>query len=231
MKIKQLFLGGGAEGRINKLDRMFVSSLLRTESPKILYIHVAHHLITINNFTYTPESLYGWARGYFSKLGIEKVDLCKDLIDMTIERIGIYGALYIGGGNTFDLMHKMRQSGFDRVLKEYINNGGIVYGSSAGAIILGKNISVARLFGEDKDVNQIGLVNMDGINMIGGKSVVCHYSKKEDQSIMDYAKTDNTDIITLPFETGVLFHGNHMQVVGKYPAYLFNNLGKVKLDN
>jgi len=48
--------------------------------------------------------------------------------------------IYIGGGNTFKLLKELKESGFDKELLKFIKEGKPVYGGSAGALILGKNI-------------------------------------------------------------------------------------------
>lgn len=48
--------------------------------------------------------------------------------------------VFVSGGNTFYLLEKVKQSGFDKVVKDFISKGKIYIGSSAGSVILGPNI-------------------------------------------------------------------------------------------
>ena len=47
-----------------------------------------------------------------------------------------YSAIFIGGGNTFKLLKGIKDRGAFSKLKDFINNNGIIFGGSAGAIIL-----------------------------------------------------------------------------------------------
>jgi dipeptidase E len=49
--------------------------------------------------------------------------------------------IYVSGGNTFYLLNEMKKSGFDRVIKDLLNQGIIYVGSSAGSIVLGPDLN------------------------------------------------------------------------------------------
>lgn len=58
-----------------------------------------------------------------------------------ISEIQKYDAVYFCGGNTKHLMKCInRQKGFRRILKEFISNGGVFVGVSAGSIIACHNL-------------------------------------------------------------------------------------------
>lgn len=61
-------------------------------------------------------------------------------------------------------MTEMRSSGFDEVLEEYIKGDGVVYGGSAGAIILGSNIMTCAHL----DENTVGMRGFDGLDVLKG---------------------------------------------------------------
>ena len=52
------------------------------------------------------------------------------------EDLSQYGFVFVSGGNTFYLAYRFAKTGFGQKLKEYIKNGGVYSGSSAGSIIL-----------------------------------------------------------------------------------------------
>jgi dipeptidase E len=56
------------------------------------------------------------------------------------EDLSQYGFIFVTGGNTFYLAYRFSKTGFDKKIKEYIANGGVYSGSSAGSIILMDNI-------------------------------------------------------------------------------------------
>jgi dipeptidase E len=68
--------------------------------------------------------------------------------------------VYITGGNTFLLNHRLHASGVMPYLKKKIQNGLPVVGVSAGMIICGSNILTA------KDMNTLGTTHFDGLNLV-----------------------------------------------------------------
>lgn len=45
--------------------------------------------------------------------------------------------MFVGGGNTLYLLYHSRQSGFDNLVKEFVDSGKVYIGSSAGSVIMG----------------------------------------------------------------------------------------------
>lgn len=80
--------------------------------------------------------------------------------------------LYISGGNTFGIMKLIRDSGFDKVIVDYIQNGVVYIGGSAGAHIVRADISHMAKY--DKDA--FGLTDFSGLGLY--KCIlVCHYTE------------------------------------------------------
>ena len=75
---------------------------------------------------------------------IKTVDLknkSKEQLRKELENIDV---IFVAGGNTFYLLEKTIESGFDSLLKELINNGVIYIGSSAGSVLVGPDIDITR---------------------------------------------------------------------------------------
>jgi dipeptidase E len=68
--------------------------------------------------------------------------------------------VYITGGNTFLLNHRLHSSGVMPYLKKKIQNGLPVIGVSAGMILCGPNILTS------KDMNTVETPHFDGLNLI-----------------------------------------------------------------
>jgi dipeptidase E len=78
-----------------------------------------------------------------------------------IENIVREAALvYVTGGNTFLLNHRLHASGVMPYLKKKIQNGLPVVGVSAGMIVCGPNIL------SSKDMNTLGTSHFDGLNLV-----------------------------------------------------------------
>ena len=68
--------------------------------------------------------------------------------------------VYITGGNTFLLNHRLHASGVMPYLKKKIQNGLPMVGVSAGTIVCGPNILTAN------DMNTLGTTHFDGLNLV-----------------------------------------------------------------
>ena len=135
-----------------------------------------------------------------------------------------YCAIFIGGGNTYKLLFELKLTGFYNKLKAFIDNGGIVFGGSAGAIVLGKDIKSC----ECDDENEVGLVNTQGLNVLPDFSFVCHYTNREEEK-NEYNKqyitklSNEMRIIALPEEDTMYISENGIEVFGGKPYYIFDN--------
>ena len=77
--------------------------------------------------------------------------------------------VYIPGGNTFLLNHRLHVSGVMPYLKKKIQNGLPVIGVSAGTILCGPNIITS------KDMNTVETSHFDGLNLVSF-NLFAHYA-------------------------------------------------------
>ena len=194
--MKLLLSGGGEPEQVKWLDEYFANYV---GEGKILYIPVAMDKIPY-------DDCENWFRETYAKYKLYNIDVCIDL--KKSPNLNEYKAVFIGGGNTFKLLKEVKESNFDRVLKEYLNNGGFVYGGSAGAIIFGKTIKTAS----HADKNLVGLKDLNGLNLLNGYDVWCHYNEKND--INNVLKLEKATIV-LYEESGILFNGKEFTTIGK----------------
>lgn len=82
--------------------------------------------------------------------------------------------LYISGGNTFATLKKIKDSGFDKVIINYIKKGVIYIGGSCGAHIVTKNIEHLLSL----DDNYCNLEDFNALGLFGG-IIIPHYDSKE----------------------------------------------------
>lgn len=194
--MKLLLSGGGDPEQVKPLDEYFANYV---GEGKVLYIPVAMYKIPYNEC----ES---WFRDTYATYKLYNIDVCTDL--KTAPNLDKYKAVFIGGGNTFKLLKEIKESNFDCALKEYLNNGGFVYGGSAGAIIFGKTIKTAI----HADKNIVNLKDLNGLDLLNGYDVWCHYDEKKDKS--EVLKLEQPTIV-LYEESGILFDGKEFKIIGK----------------
>jgi|SRR3989344_865432 len=222
--MKQILLSGGGNAEQSKrLDEILVS--LISENKKILYIPIAW-----SSGVY--DSCSKWFLSTFSLFGTERIEMWTKLSKKEYNDLEQFGAIYIGGGNTFSLMNDLRKSGFIGLLKKFIESGRVVYGGSAGAIIFGKDIRTA-FYGNDSDENLVNLADFSGLNLVNDFSIQCHYKNNQDKEIFDFIKETKLNVIALHEDTGLWVLNDKIKVIGYNPAYIFRNGKKneVKVDS
>lgn len=116
------------------------------------------------------------------RIALEKYGL--DIVEMDIKnkneeeiRKAIVGAdiVLVAGGDTFYLMEKLKESRADKIIKEFVERGGIYIGSSAGSIICCPTIEGAEEF--DNPNLAKGLNDFDGMGVF--KDVIIPHVQKE----------------------------------------------------
>lgn len=116
------------------------------------------------------------------KLALEKYGLDVVKIDVKNKdeeeiRKAIDGAdvILVAGGDTFYLMEKLKESGADKVIKEFIEKGGVYIGSSAGSIVCCPTIEGAEEFDDPSLAPELD--NFDGMGVF--KDVIIPHTHKE----------------------------------------------------
>lgn len=72
--------------------------------------------------------------------------------------------IHVEGGNTFYLLKAVRQSGFDKILKEAVDSGIVYAGTSAGSYIACPTIETSTWGPKVKD--RYGLEDLTGLNFV-----------------------------------------------------------------
>lgn len=157
-----------------------------------------------------------------SDLQFETAD---DLSKYNNEDVAKFNAIYIGGGNTWSLMSELKNSGFSKILIQYLKTGGQVYGGSAGAIILGKRIDT------HDDENEIELKDMLGFNLLHNYSVACHFKDEQGDRFKTWTTNNQLPMVCLPEETGLIINDKTVCCVGTRPCAVYSSDGIKKIFN
>jgi peptidase E len=105
------------------------------------------------------------------------------------------------GGNTFTLFSLIKAARFDATLKIVLNEV-LMYGTCAGAIILGHDIESAQI-GPEADENTIGLPDFSSLNFLAGYNVHAHFAPDQSQILMDFCKKSHRPCIALSERAGI----------------------------
>ena len=168
-----ILAGGGDPDQVREIDSWFAEQI--DKEKRVVYIPVA---MEESVFTY-PEC-EAWFRETYAAHGICNVEMWTDLRGKKPDNE--IAAVFIGGGNTFKLLKQVREEGFADALCEYEQKGGVIYGGSAGAILMGKTIETAL----HADENSVGLDDFRGLDLLNGMDVWCHYADEESEILKAY---------------------------------------------
>jgi dipeptidase E len=218
MQGKIVLAGGGNEKDSYPVDKTFTSWI--EPNAKILYLPVA--LRGVRPFT---ECL-NWITSTFLPFNITQIEMWTDLSEHQDDELSEFASVYIGGGNTYLLLAEFLECGFDQHLIEYVSQGGIIYGGSAGAAILGKDIRTISHI----DRNEIGLTETKGLDLVKGYSVWVHYQNPSDDGLIyEFQDKYNQPVLAISERAGIALESSEVKSVGFDSAFLFDKHGKQQL--
>ncbi len=162
MRSTHIFIsGGGDEYQTYHIDTAFFNTI--PMNGRLLYI---------------PTALYGHKLFTGAEKWLQSVLALHDRTDIIITTAwnlldtnifhNNYDGIYMGGGNTWLLLDELQKNNIDAYIKNQTYRGVIIYGGSAGAIILGKDIA----HNPDEKVRTIE--NTQGLDLLGGYSITPH---------------------------------------------------------
>ena len=212
-----ILLGGGGSAEKTVVSNKLFESLIDSTKP-ILYIPLAW-----NHIDPGYESCKKFLIGEFSNIKHGEIQVIQTADEIVNKNLSDYSAIFIGGGNTYKLLKLLKDSGAVAHIKKYLDNGGVVYGGSAGSIILGKDINVCKYM----DENKVELKDTSGFDLLFGFSFTAHYTShgeertaKETEYLTKYSMRE--PVIALPEEDGLYTNGKIVKIVGTKPWYIFN---------
>jgi dipeptidase E len=178
------------------------------------------HIVTAANV----EGYKGYVdddRRLMEQVGFQIADL--DLVGKNrIELQALLGdkdIIYVQGGNTFYLLHHVRESNFDEVVKRLIDRGIIYIGVSAGSIIAGQTIETSVWRGVDRNV--VDLTDLTGLGLVPF-NIFVHYSPQYKELILREQPKSKRPLRILTDDQALLIQDGNVELVGKTPAIIID---------
>lgn len=230
----KLFLNGGGCGKQTILTYKEIKKII-DHKKSVLYVPLA-----MDEINHPYDSCYEWIKEEISMIDIPNIEMVRTFEELANKDFNKYSLIYIGGGNTYKLLNGIKTTNTFNKLKKYLQNDGIVYGGSAGAVIFGKDINIIKAM----DNNDVGIKDTSGFNYLNGMSLFVHYTnykskyteeenkklmEKYTNFIIDYTN-ENEKVIAILEEDTIFFDGKHIRVIGELPYYLFENGKKEKIE-
>lgn len=210
----KLFLCGGGDGNQTIEAYKKFNEEINHDKP-LLYIPLA-----MQSDRY--DSCYKWITEELKNIDVPRIDMVRSADELVSKNLTDYSALFIGGGNTYKLLKDLKDSGSFEKIKEYMNNDGIIFGGSAGAIIFGECIDTCKY----DDTNDVCLQDWMGFNAINNFSILCHFTNRNKEKTETNKKylqelSHEEKIIALPEEDTIYCDDGKFEVIGNRPYYIF----------
>ena len=206
--MKKLMLIGGGDTRketysTKAIDEEIVK-MTSKEKPNFLFIGLA------NSYA---DSYYDCMKNIYKGLGCTTVYLKKNNIihnpNIVKKKIKEADIIYIGGGDTIKLLDNIKEYKIDVLLKEAYEEGTVLAGMSAGAILLSKDgFSDSKIIRNESDKH----VFIDGLNFIN-ISFCPHYNELKKKELIDELNKNNKEIYCLENCTALKIIDNNIDIV------------------
>ena len=148
------------------------------------------------------------------KLGliIDELELSGASQDEVESKITNADYVFLAGGNTFFLLQELKRTGADKLITEHINKGKIYFSTSAGSIVVSKDIEYIKHFDSLKaapklknDFSALGIIDFHIIPH-------CTSFKKATEKIVD-EYSEKIDLRPIHNKQAIIVKGNQVEMV------------------
>lgn len=218
----KVFICGGGAGEQTARARHRLNEVINHSLP-CLYIPLAMEESRYN-------SCYEWIKGELSDVEIPGIEMIRSAEELSRKHLVDYSFLFIGGGNTFKLLYDIKRVNMFEPIRKYLQNGGVAFGGSAGAIIFGEDLESCAL----DDDNDVGLKDTEGFDVLGGISFLCHFTNRipeHDRRSEAYLLkiSGHRKVYALPEEDTLFVNDSQVEAIIDRPYYIFDNGRKTEV--
>jgi dipeptidase E len=143
-----------------------------------------------------------WVQREASHIASVDVELWSDLADRDERDLEGIDLVFVGGGNTYALLDHVRRAGWVDRICAHVLGGGAYYGGSAGAVLAGADIDVARF----ADPNDVGITDTTGLGLLGRAIVRPHWTDTTLTRIEAFGWATRLDVavLAIPEDAGLV---------------------------
>lgn len=120
--------------------------------------------------------------------------------------------IYVQGGNTFYLLKCIKESGFEKVIKELMKKDVIYVGVSAGSYIICPTIEMAIWKHQDRNI--VGLTDLTALNLVPFL-ITAHYKSEYYSVIKKAISHSKYPVKILTDQQAILVKDGKIKLVGK----------------
>ena len=214
--MKLVFYSGGEESINDHLDHEFIKLTgKRPRDIKITYIPSCSLDSQFDYYCYVRQQ---------KRWGIEKIiyfPIDIPLASMMIENVLSSDVIHLAGGNTFYFLKHLRRSFMLGTLKNFVADGGVLTGLSAGAILMTPNILTASFPSFDCDENYENMKNLKALNLCSFEFFP-HFrnSQRYINELTSYSKTSQNPLYACPDGHGIVVDDESVKFLGKTYGFI-----------
>jgi len=120
--------------------------------------------------------------------------------------------IYVEGGSTFYLLKAVRESGFDKVIKDLIDKGVVYVGASAGSYICCPTIEMATWINRNK-YDHCGLTDFTAMNLVSFLMTV-HYEPEYKDLLKEKIPQAKYPVKILTDDQAILVQDDKIELIG-----------------
>jgi len=150
---------------------------------------------------------------------VTELDIKKENEESLRHKLENSDVIFVEGGNTFYLLKYIKESGFDKALKSFLDRGGVYLGVNAGSMIAGLNIESAGWKHADRNI--VNLKDLTGLKLVPFV-ISPHTDETNIEVIKECAGKANYPVVALTDKQAILVENGNQKIVGTGEKYVFN---------
>jgi dipeptidase E len=203
-----VFYSNQFEPNADEVDAQLLN-LIRKANPTIGYIPSCSDPV---------RKFFGNCQEYYGRYGCVMpvyFELDVDFQPQKKDALFACDAIHLTGGNTYNFLHWLRVRGMMQPLRDYVAQGGVLIGVSAGAILMTPDISSTDLCGDQsnfpaEDTSALHLADF---------SFVPHIEKQDHKILQNYAREHQVTLYGCHDEDGIIVENGKSTFIGDVLKY------------
>jgi dipeptidase E len=188
-------------------DAELLRSLSGKKNPKIVYL---------GSTSNARRKVFDDCKKYYEKIGLPDVQLFEPEQANSDEKSIAFkntDVVHLSGGEVIPFADRLRATGCDHLLKDFVQRGGVVVGVSAGAMILGRTFKTSAIFKENGFFIGLGLYDFE---------IIPHASEMfpRNDAVKIFAEKNNVNIYTLNDGDILVIHGKKIKTLGNIDYFV-----------
>lgn len=155
-------------------------------------------------------------------MNVKDVDLRDQNTETLKKELADCDVILVNGGNTYYLLNLVRKSGFDKVINEFLDQGKVYIGISAGSYIACPTIEQSGWKRVDEDAEKSKLDDLTALSLVPF-IISAHYNReKYREAVADGVAKTKYPVVALYDTQAIEVIDDKYKVVGDGPKEFFN---------